>query len=238
MIRKLLVLGLTVSLLVIGPKWSHADDSDGFKKLFNGTDLTGWDGLMDFWTVKDGAIVGAEDKEHAAPQTFLIYKDAKFSDFELHYKYKFTTPEGNSGVQFRSKIYDEKNKSVGGYQADCDAKQQYDGGFYDEHGIAGGRGIMSNCGDKTTWDSDNKRHNEPLSESKDDLKKIIKVGDWNDVVLIAKGNHITYTINGHLTTEMIDESPKALQEGVIALQLHHGFVMEVQFKDIEIKELK
>ena len=56
-------------------------------------------------------------------------------------------------------------------------------------------------------------------------------------MLVAKGNHITYTINGHLMTDLTDDSPKALKDGVLALQLHAGFVMEIQFKDLEIKEL-
>lgn len=222
--------------LFVASARSHAADSNGFKSLFNGTDLTGWDGLEGFWTVKDGAICGAENKEHPAPQTFLVYKD-KFSDFELHYKYKFATPNGNSGLQFRSKMLIEKQRRIGGYQADCDAGRGYDGTIYDEAGVAGGRGTMSNRGEKTTWDAENKRHNEKLSESGDDLKKLIKQGDWNDVVLVAQGNHITYTINGHLMTDLADNSPKAVPEGVIGLQLHAGFVMEIQFKDIEIKDL-
>ncbi len=83
-----------------------AAPAEPFKRLFNGRDLTGWDGLDGFWTVKDGAICGRRTKESLRPETFLIYKGAGFSDFELHYKYKFTTPEGNSGVQFRSTVLD------------------------------------------------------------------------------------------------------------------------------------
>ena len=229
-----------LALFVAGLPLAHGDDpapAAGFKSMFNGKDLTGWDGLDDFWTVKDGVISGSETKEHAAPQTFLIYKDAKFGDFELHYKYRFTTPDGNSGLQFRSKVLDEKQHRVGGYQADCDAKQEYDGTIYDEGGIAGGRGGMSGLGKKTSWDAETKRHDEDLGESAAELKKLIKPGDWNDVVLVAQGNHVTYTINGHLMTDLTDNSPKALREGVIALQLHAGFVMEVQYKDIEIKDL-
>ena len=56
-------------------------------------------------------------------------------------------------------------------------------------------------------------------------------------MLVAKGNHVTYTINGHLMTDLTDDSPKALKEGVIALQLHAGFTMEIQFKDVKIKTL-
>jgi hypothetical protein len=208
-------------------------DADGFITIFNGKDLTGWDGLADYWEVKDGVISGHETKEKSK-QTFLVWKDGKVGDFELHIKYKFATPDGNSGVQFRSKVLDEKSFRVGGYQADCDAKAGYDGSIYDEAGVAGNRGIMSTRGEKTVWDKDNKRHNEKLPDAAD-LKKHIKVGDWNEVVLVAKGNHITYTINGHLMTDLTDESPKALKEGVLALQLHAGFTMDIQFKDIKIK---
>lgn len=216
--------------------------ADGFIELFNGTDLTGWQGLEGFWSVKDGVIIGAEDKEHKAPQTFLLLAVSKedpkkFSDFELHWKFKFATPDGNSGVQFRSKMKDEKTSRIGGYQADCDTKAQYTGCIYDEAGVAGGRGVMSKRGDKTVWDAENKRENQPLAETADQLKEQIKIGDWNDCVLTADGNHITYSINGHVTTDLTDQSPKAVQDGIIGLQLHAGFVMEIQFKDIRIKFL-
>lgn len=212
-------------------------DSQRFISIFDGKTLDGWKGLEGFWSVEDGAITGQESKEHPAPQTFLIF-DRPVSNFELHYKYKFATPDGNSGVQFRSKVYAEKTDSVGGYQADCDAQRGYDGSIYDEHGVAGGRNTMSNRGEKTVWTADNKRENTPLGESKESLKDAIKQNDWNDVVLVADGNHITYTINGHLMTDLTDQSPHALSEGVIALQLHRGFVMKVQFKDIMLKTME
>ena len=174
--------------------------------------------------------------EHPAPQTFLIYKD-KFADFEMHYSYKFVTDTGNSGVQFRSKVLKEAQHQIGGYQADCDGKRGYDGSIYDEQGVAGKRGTMSNRGEKTTWDAETKRTNEKMEQTNAQLKEFVKVNDWNDVVLIANGNHITYTINGHLMTDLTDNSPKAVTEGVIGLQLHQGFVMEIQFKDLKIKAL-
>jgi hypothetical protein len=209
-------------------------DADGFIPLFNGKDLTNWEGLDGFWSVKDGVISGHETKE-GSKQTFLVLTALKPADFELHFSYKWATPDGNSGVQFRSKVLDEKAYRVGGYQADFDAKGGYDGSIYDEAGVAGGRGTMSNRGEKTVWDADTKRHDEKLSD--EDLKKYIKAGDWNDCVVIAKGNHITYTINGHLMTDLTDDSPKALKDGVIALQCHAGFTMEVLFKDLKIKLL-
>jgi hypothetical protein len=210
-------------------------DADGFITIFNGTDLTGWEGLADFWSVKDGAITAAETKDKSK-QTFLVWTGSKVSDFELRAKYKFLTPEGNSGIQFRSKVLDPKGFRVGGYQADFDAQGGYDGCIYDEASVAGGRGVMSTRGEKTVWDADTKRKNEKLGDK--DLKKVIKVGDWNEVVLVAKGNHITYSINGELMTDLTDESPKALTEGVLALQCHAGYTMQVQFKDVKIKLLE
>ncbi len=210
-------------------------DAEGFITIFNGTDLTGWEGLTDYWEVKDGVISGHETKDKSK-QTFLIWKGSNVSDFELRLKYKFATKEGNSGIQFRSKVLGAKDFRVGGYQADFDAGGGYDGCIYDEGSVAGGRGIMSTRGEKTVWDADTKRKNEKLGEK--DLKKVIKVGDWNDVVLRAEGNHITYSINGELMTDLIDESPKALKEGVLALQCHAGFTMDIQFKDIKIKLLE
>ena len=217
-------------------------DADGFITLFDGKTLDNWEGLEGFWSVKDGVISGAEDKQHAAPQTFLILKaskedPAKFANFELHYSYKFATPTGNSGVQFRSKVLDAKTSRIGGYQADCDAGRGYDGSIYDEGGVAGGRGTMSNRGDKTVWTADNKRENDRSPKATASFKKLVKQGDWNDVVLIANGNHVTYTINGHLMTDLTDESPKEVKDGVIGLQLHAGFVMDVQYKDLKIKFL-
>jgi len=245
MIRQLSIVAF-VSLALVAPG-SSADKApakaelpkpgaDGFITLFNGKDLTGWEGLEDYWSVKDGVISGHETKEKSK-QTFLVCTAAKFSDFELRLKYKFASPDGNSGIQFRSKVLDPKTYRVGGYQADFDGKAGYDGSIYDEASVAGGRGTMSNRGEKNTWDAENKRHNTKLGEAAEDLKKLIKVGDWNEIVLVAKGNHMTYSINGHVMTDLTDDSPKALKDGVLAFQLHAGYTMEIQFKDVRIKLL-
>jgi hypothetical protein len=211
-------------------------DAEGFSTIFNGKDLTGWEGLPEYWSVVDGVIVGKETKDKSE-QTFLVFTGAKVGNFELHVKYKFATPDGNSGIQFRSKLLDPRTYKVGGYQADFDAKAGYDGSIYDEAGVAGGRGTMSNRGEKTVWDAETKRTSEKLGGGNAELKKAIKIGDWNDVVLVAKGNYITYTINGQLMTDLTDDSPKALKEGVLAFQLHKGYTMEIQFKDVKIKML-
>jgi hypothetical protein len=213
-----------------------APDADGFITLFNGRDLAGWEGLADYWSVKDGAISGHQTKE-VSTQTFLIRSALTVRNFELHFRYRFASPEGNSGIQFRSTVLDAHTYRVGGYQADFDAERQYDGTIYDEGGVAGDRGTMSNRGERTTWDSENRRHVEPLGQDTADSLGFIKVGDWNDAILVARGNHITYSINGHIMTDLVDGSPAALQSGRLALQLHQGFTTDIRFKDLRIKLL-
>src|SRR3954462_8738926 len=112
-----LTAGLMALALFAGVSRLMADDkpdADGFIDIFNGKDLTGWEGLPDFWSVKDGAITVTETKD-TSKQTFLVFKVRPVTDFELHWKYKFVTKEGNSGVQFRSKMMDPKTFKVGGY---------------------------------------------------------------------------------------------------------------------------
>jgi len=219
-----------------------AAGADGWISLFNGKDLTGWEGLKGYWSVVDGAIQGAETKD-TSKQTDLILlysKDnpEKFANFELHYSFKWVTPEGNSGMQIRGKIDNPEMFHVGGYQADIDAGNGYTGIIYDEGGVAGGRGIMSNRGEKTVWDAENKRSSTPLDKSNAEIvAKIKPAGEWNDAVVIADGNHITYSINGQVTTEMTDSSPKACRDGVIGIQMHAGHTMTLQVKDVKIKML-
>src|SRR5260221_251042 len=116
---------LTCGLLLAGlATRSYAADSEtGFKPLFNGTDLTGWEGNPKLWSVKDGCITGQTTKENPAKgNTFLIWKGGDVDDFELRFSYKIVPGDeknfGNSGVQYRSKILDPANWVVGGYQAD------------------------------------------------------------------------------------------------------------------------
>jgi hypothetical protein len=216
--------------------------ADGWISLFNGKDLTGWKGLEGYWSVVDGAIQCSETKENSKQSDLVLLcsKDypEKFANFELRYSWRMVTKTGNSGVQFRGKIDNLKMLHVGGYQADIDADNSFTGIIYDEGGVAGGRGIMSKRGEKTAWDEKNVRSSTPLDKNDAEVKKSIKpCGEWNECVVIADGNHMVYSINGQVTTEMTDNSPKACKNGVIALQMHGGFTMTIQFKDFRIKML-
>jgi hypothetical protein len=204
---------------------------EGVKKLFNGQTLEGWSGNEKFWSVKDGAITGQTTKENPTQgNTFLIYKD-EVKDFEL--KLKFKIVGGNSGIQYRSA--DQGNFVVGGYQADIDSGETYIGILYEERG----RGILAQRGEKVVIGADGKKEVVGKTGDSKEIAAAVKKEDWNEYEVIAKGNHLIQKINGHVTVDVTDnESAKAKEAGILALQLHAGPPMTVQFKDIQFKELK
>lgn len=215
---------------------------NGEQTLFNGQDLTGWDGSPDLWSVQDGAIVGKTTKESPAKSnTFLIWKGGDVADFEFTCKFKMVPgPQGfaNSGVQYRSKIVDPKYWVVGGYQADMEAGKTYTGILYEEkmRGMLAKRGetvvIKDGEGGKPKIDVTGSCGNS------DEIQATVKNGEWNDYKIIAKGNHLQHFVNGKQTVDVTDESSHGAKSGVLALQLHAGSPMEVQFKDLVLKPLK
>src|SRR5947209_17061282 len=104
----LLVLGLLGALALTGRADAPAD-------FFNGKDLSGWEGLPQYWSVKDGAIIGYTPEDPKF-NTFLCSK-AKYTDFELSFKIRLKDGVGNSGVQIRSKVFDKEKFRVSGPQA-------------------------------------------------------------------------------------------------------------------------
>ena len=220
----------------------------GFKEIFNGRDLTGWDGLG-FWSVKDGEIVGQTTAEKPTKgNTFLVYKAAEPANFELRAMFRLTAQNnvnfGNSGIQYRSKVVDAAGFVVAGYQADMDTTGKYTGMLYEEKG----RGILMNPGDKikigaTAIDQATKKKKTSVEKSPDAtpaaaVKAAYKPAEWNEIRIIADGNHVQHYINGTLMADVTDNDPTlAPKSGVIALQLHAGQPMTVEFKDLYLKTL-
>ena len=203
------------------------------QSLFNGKDLSEWKGDMKRWSVEDGAITGRTTPDTLLKyNTFLIWKGGEPADFELRFKYKIVG--GNSGVQYRSKLIDPEKFIVSGYQGDIDAKGQYTGMNYEERA----RAFLAQRGEKVEISEDGKKSMTRIGD-RAELQKKLKNEDWNDFTIVAKGNHLTHIINGVVMSEVIDnEKGKAAKSGVIALQLHQGPPMTVQFKELRIKLLK
>jgi hypothetical protein len=222
----------------------NSDSSDGWVSLFDGKDLTGWDGDPRFWSVKDGVIHGeTTPKNPTRGNTFLVWRGGELKDFEL--KIKFRLLSGNSGIQYRSK---EISKWViGGYQAEVINNPTMVGFLYEERG----RGWLVNVGDFMVIDKNGKKE---VIGNVSDANELIKDGfykakDWNEYRIVARGNHLIHYLNGYETMELIDNDrvtnpsdPKdlrgAARQGLLALQLHAGDPMVVEFKDIRLREIK
>ncbi|QEL13557.1 3-keto-disaccharide hydrolase [Limnoglobus roseus] len=190
----------------------RADDTADFLNPDN------WHGRTDIWTIKDGTIVG-ETKEDPKYNTFLVSKKM-YSDFEMTCKIELRDAIGNSGIQIRSKLTDEKLFKVAGPQVDVG--KGYWGSLYGE----GVGGMME-------------------ASKKEDIEKAVKEKEWNEYHIVAKGTHITIKVNG---TTMVDKDfPKlpgkekdkdAPKDGIIAFQCHAGYPkMRVEFKDIKFTNL-
>jgi len=225
-------MALVAITLLFGAKAARAiADDEGFKPIFNGTSLDGWQGKPEFWSVQDGTITGQTTKENPTKgNTFLIWKQGPVDDFELKLNYRIIG--GNSGIQYRSK--DLGDFVVGGYQGDFEAGDAFSGILYEEKG----RGILANRGQKVTIGADGKKQETQVTDSKE-LQANIKKEDWNEYEIIAKGNHLIHKINGKVTAEVVDDqSDKRAMSGILALQLHAGPAMKVQFKDIRLKRTR
>lgn len=243
-IRLCTILALACLLPAFGISIVAQENEPGFKSLFNGKDLTGWSGRANHWSVEQGAITGTTTTEFPAQgNNFLIAQDGDkplvVADFELRLSYRFQSDGGNSGIQYRSK--DKGNFVVHGYQADMETGNNYSGILYEE----GGRGIIAQRGQKVAVRDDPAS---PGTQKIDvtgsvgvsgEIQAGIKAGDWNDYIIIARGNHLQHFINGKLTVEVTDgQEAKAARSGILALQIHAGPPMKVQFKNIRIKSLK
>jgi hypothetical protein len=201
------------------------------QSLFNGNDLSGWEGDARLWSVADGSIVGEtnDTDKMITANTFLIWKGGEVADFELTLKAKITG-NNNSGVQYRSKVIDPATFVVGGYQMDMHPKAEYFGMLYEEKG----RGIVAQRGQKVNITGTGEKN--VVGEV--DNSKVLNIAEWNDYKIVAKGNQITHYVNGDVTIELVDDQESARSmNGVLAFQVHAGPAMKVEIKDVQLNSL-
>ncbi len=201
------------------------------QEIFDGKSLDGWDGNPKFWRVEDGCITGQTTKENPTDgNTFLIWRKGVVGDFQLTLEYKIVG--GNSGIQYRSFEVPEKKWVIGGYQGDFEAGDRYSGILYGERF----RDILCDRGQKTVIGADHKPKVVGSVGDSDELQKQIKKEDWNNYEITAKGFHFVHKINGHVTADCTDEDVEMRRKsGILALQLHAGPAMKVQFRNIRLK---
>lgn len=197
--------------------------------LFNNKDLTGWDGPPGVWTVENGALVAQSTREKPCKtDTYLVWKGETPSDYELSADFRLSA-KGNSGIQIRSENLPQWKTS--GYQADMTG----DGGlvgfvYHHKRGLIAGRGqrvLVAPDGTKTI-----EKIATPV-----ELLKSFKPGDWNNYRIICNGSEITLYVNSVMMCQFTDNDSKlATTNGVIALQMHPGPPMKIEFKNIILKK--
>jgi hypothetical protein len=229
-------VALCLTNICVAHSAEEASPPSGFTSLFDGKTLKGWRGERSIWSVRDGAITGGSDKP-LPDNTFLIY-ERPFANFELRYRYRMNG-DGNSGFHFRSVVADESKYSVKGYQANIAPPDQAErfGMLWEE----GGRGELALLGHKMVISREGTQLVEKVPESTNPRELLLSIvkpyPQWNDVVVIAYGNHLIHALNGYLVFDAIDNDPAARKEGVFAIQAHSGPPMYVQLKDIAVKQL-
>ncbi len=236
-----LVCSVSVSLS------AFAADEVGFKSLFNGRDLTGWEGRPDVFSVKDG-LLHAETTA-AAPlkkNTFLAYTAQPFDDFEL--RFDFRVVGGNSGMQYRSeRLPDDVMK---GYQSDFENQNRYTGMFFEENG----RMFMAYPGEYVTVKPLGALTPEEASKKNKPRARLDKVKfattaevfnhvkdptGWHSMTIIARGNTFVHILDGRVMAVAVDEDAVNFRKtGLLGIQVHQGPPMTIDLKNIRIRELK
>lgn len=228
----ILLLGLgALSLLPLRSAADHpevpAGPPDGFVSLFNGRDLTGWDGSPKYWSVQDGCLTGTADGK-LDYNRFIVWRRGTVRNFELRARVR-VTPGGNSGLQYRSVERPNLGEAVvTGYQCDVVSNRpDYDGMLYEERG----RRILAHTGEQVVVDP----QGQPWVTGTFPLREF-DAGQWHDYRVLARGNHLQHWIDGHPTVDVIDLDEKGRRlEGVLGFQVHVGPPMKIQYRDLYLK---
>lgn len=245
------ILTIAILLTAGGCKTSVTGQTKevGFRQIFDGKTLKGWEGDANYWRVENGSIVGEITADKLLKSnTFIIWRAGETKDFELKLQYRMSI-DGNSGINYRSEQITEVPFALKGYQADIDGKNRYTGQNYEERG----RTTLAYRGQKTTIKGtedpnssvkDNVQNNAwtkveiTKSWNKDSLQTFIKGTDWNEVHLIVKGNRLQHFVNGILMSDVIDEDKvNRKMSGLLGVQVHVGPPMKVEYRNIRLKEL-
>jgi HEAT repeat protein len=182
--------------------------------LFNGVDLSGWEGDPGVWRVRDGVIVGGTLEGN--PRNEFLATTKPYRNFVLRLEYKLVGTEGfvNSGVQFRSVRVEQPPNEMSGYQADIGAG--HSGSLYDE----------------------TRRRKFLARAPAGQVARLEKEGDWNQYEIRCEGPRIELKLNGEKTLSYVEpDASIAQQNGVVALQIHGKCKAEIEFRNIVIEEL-
>lgn len=214
-----------------------AGDEPGFRPIFDGRTLSGWEGNATYWRVEDGALVGEITPATVIKSnTFIIWRGGRPKDFELKLEYRITAA-GNSGINYRSTVVPDpvtpdNSYAMRGYQFDIDGAKRYAGNNYEEKGrlflavrgqltrVVGGRPpvLVSTLGDAAELGA-------------------LATDGWNTAHITARGNTLTHILNGRVMCVVIDDdAPNRPADGLIGVQVHVGPPMKVEYRNIRLKD--
>jgi hypothetical protein len=183
--------------------------------LSDGKTFAGWIGDTNkTWRIEDGAFVGGSLSK-MVPRNEFLRTERQFTNFILKVKFKLLGTNGfvNGGVQIRSQPATQPPNEMVGYQ--CDLGEGWWGALYDE----------------------SRRNKVLVKPEADDVKKAVKLNDWNEYLIEARGKTIETTINGVKMIRYTETDDTLPQFGLIGLQVHGGGMTDVRYKDITIEEL-
>ena len=201
-------------------------DDDGYLELFNGNSLAGFTFDPRFWSLDTGQLVGRTTTANPAPfNTFFVW-NGEVSDFELEVELQVVG--NNSGVQYRSEIYDDVR--MRGPQIDAHPSAEYVAMCYEE----GARGILATRNTQLVIAADGTRVSTPLagaSEAAPDPSQ------WHTYRVVARGNTMEHFCDGVPTAKVVDDSKERARGQKIGVQIHAGEPTEVRVRMIRLRRL-
>lgn len=207
---------------------------DGFTLIFDGKTFNGWEGDTSIWRIANGVIIGETSaRTSLKANSFLIWTAGQSNDFELKLEFRISE-EGHSGVNYRSERVIDHPFALKGYKLDVDGKHIHTGENYEERG----RGVLAKRGESSVLAFRQKPNINRLPGEPGTPVPSTKINDWNECLIVAKGNKLQHYINGILVSEVIDND-KTLRRssGYLGLQVHAGPPMKTQYRNIRIKPL-
>jgi Domain of Unknown Function (DUF1080) len=225
-------------------------DHAGYVSLFDGVSLEGWDGNPKFWRAENGAIIGESTPANPSGNSYIVYRDLVARDFTLKFEIK-VEGDGGSGIQYRSQtglpwlanIPAAVTANVGpvnlnwmmtGPQADFWPSRVYTGQFYSENTpmrILAWRGqVVEGFGAKS------KRLMGTIAD-REALGNVVRMNDWNQYVVIARGGTFLHVVNGQLMAVMIDDDPESSnnQPGLFGIEIEA--TTKVSVRNMWLKKL-
>src|SRR5689334_4379859 len=226
------------------------NDHDGYVPLFDGVSLKGWDGNPKFWRVENGAIVGESTPQNPSGNSYIVYRNLEAKDFTLKFEIK-VEGDGGSGIQYRSKtgipwlapIRPEVIANAGpvnlnwmmtGPQADFWPSRVYTGQFYSENTPMR---ILAWRGQVVEGFSEKRKRLMGTIGDRQALGALVKMEDWNDYTIIARGGVCMHIVNGQIMAVMVDDDPASSnnQSGLIGIEIEA--TTKVAVKDLWLKKL-